>query len=314
MTDLSSPLFDTTPEARATGRAVLWRQLFVVPPPVENGDLTGKIALITGSNSGIGLECARQLLEFGPSRLILAVRNKEKGEKAKASLLAKSQSKNTSIDVWELDMLSYNSILAFIARAQTLHRLDIAVLNAGILKPKFHATNAHSPSTGSSHEETIQVNVLSTALLSILLLPILRPKSSLADPGRLVVVSSDVASFAKFKERDSQPLLPSFDDPKSYEPGERYCVSKLLGQLAMSQLAKQVDPSQVTITLPNPGLVYGTSLGVSPKPNIIDMMGAVLKRIFGRHPSVGTRTITAAAVKFGPEAHGQYVEDGKLQP
>ncbi|KAI1323171.1 NAD(P)-binding protein [Xylariaceae sp. FL0255] len=315
MTELSLPPFDTTPEARATIRAVFHRQFFIVPPLVENVDLTGKVALVTGSNAGLGLECARQLLELGLSRLILAVRNEEKGNKARASLLANWKRDNVSIDVWNLDMLSYDSVVAFAARAQTLDRLDIAVLNVGILKPKFEMTNAHSPSSGGSHEETIQVNVLSTTLLSILLLPALRPRpSTAAGPGRLVVVSSDVSSWAKFKDRDIGPLLPRLDNPEFFEPFERYCVSKLLGQFAISQLAGKVDPSQVIVTLPNPGLAYGTRLGMSPKLNIPDIIGVILKRILGRHPSVGARTIVAAAVKFGPEAHGQYVEDGKLQP
>ncbi|KAI1264038.1 NAD(P)-binding protein [Xylariaceae sp. FL1019] len=315
MTDLSSLPFDTTPESRATVRALLWRQLFVVPPAVQDGDLKGKTVLITGSNRGIGLECGRQLLTFRPSRLILGVRNEEKGESAKESLLASYPQKDVSIDVWKVDMLSYDSIMELAARANTLDQLDIAVLNVGVLKPKFETTNAHSASNGNSHEESIQVNVLSTTLLSILLLPTLKPKSSSASsPSRLVVVSSDVSSFAKFKERDSRPLLPAFDDPKSYDPFQRYFVSKLLNQLAMSQLAKRVDGSRITITLPNPGLCHGTRLGMSAKVNIPDIIGTVFKRIVGRHPSVGTRTIMAAAVKFGPEAHGQYVEDGKLQP
>ncbi|KAI0188069.1 NAD(P)-binding protein [Astrocystis sublimbata] len=283
MADASPPPFDTSPEARATVGATLWRQLFVIPPRVENVDLTGKAAIVTGSNGGIGLECARQLLDLGLSRLILAVRSEEKGERAKTSLLTNSQRQDISIEVWSLDMLSYESTIAFAARAQTLGRLDIAVLNVGILKQNYQSINAHSPSSGGGHEETIQVNVISTILLSVLLLPVLRPKTaSDAAPGRLVVVTSDVASFAKFKERVSQPLLPSFDDPDSFSSFERYCTSKLLGQLAISELAKRVNPSKVIIT---------------PQPWI-----------------VGTRTIIAAAVKFGPEANGQYFEDGKLQP
>ncbi|KAI1334896.1 NAD(P)-binding protein [Xylariaceae sp. FL0016] len=315
MTNVSPPTFDTSPAARATVRATLWRQLFVVPPRVEDVDLTGKTAIVTGSNGGIGLECARQLLDLGLSHLILAVRNEGKGEQAKSSLLADKQRQDIVIDVWRLDMLSYESITAFAVRAQTLDRLDIAVLNVGIIKRKFDMVDAHSSSNGKGHEETIQVNVLSTTLLATLLLPALKLNSSTTtSPGRLVVVSSDVSAFAKFKERVSQPLLPSFDHPKSFDSFERYCTSKLLGQFTMSELAKRVDPAEVIITLPNPGLVYGTALGQLPETNIADTIGNFLKRIFGRHPSVGTRTLTAAAVKFSREAHGQYVEDGELQP
>ncbi|TRX92621.1 hypothetical protein FHL15_006548 [Xylaria flabelliformis] len=305
--------FTTPPEQRATVRATLRRQLCVVPPPVEDVDLGGKTAIVTGSNGGIGLESARQLLGLGLSRLILAVRNEQKGQQARTTLLSEFKLPDDAIDVWKLDMLSYDSITTFAARAKTLDRLDIAVLNAGIFNQKFNMVNPHP---ASSHEETIQLNVLSTTLLSILLLPVLKTKSPSPSntPGRLVIVSSDVSSFAKFKERNHQPLLPSFSDPKLFDGWERYCTSKLLSQLAISELAKRVDPSIAIITLPNPGLCYGTHLGQLPEANVVDMIGSFLKRIFGRRPSVGTRTITAGAVKFGREAHGQYVEDGKLEP
>ncbi|KAI0456768.1 NAD(P)-binding protein [Xylaria acuta] len=305
--------FDTPPEKRATVRAALRRQFCVVPPAVKDVDLGGKTAIVTGSNGGMGLECARQLLGLGLTRLILAVRNEQKGQQARTTLLSEHQLPDDAIDVWELDMLSYDSIIAFTERAKTLDRVDIAVLNAGIFNQKFKMVNAYP---ASSHEETIQLNVLSTTLLSILLLVVLKAKRLPPSntPGRLVVVSSDVSSFAKFKERNHQPLLPSFNEPKLFDGWERYCTSKLLGQLAISELAKRVDPSIAIITLPNPGLCYGTHLGQLPGTNIVDMIGSFIKRIFGRHPSVGARTITAGAVKFGREAHGQYVEDGKLEP
>ncbi|KAI1116254.1 NAD(P)-binding protein [Nemania sp. NC0429] len=304
------PPFTTPPEQRATMRAFFKRQLFVVPPPVQDVDLKGKAAIVTGSSSGIGLEISRQLLDLGLSRLVLAVRNEQKGQQAKTQLLDNRELPDSAIEVWKLDLFSYDSITAFAERAKTLDRLDIAVLNAGIFNQTFELSSVNS----TSHEESIQVNVLSNTLLSILLLPVLRPKSPSNPPGRLVLVSSDVSAFAKFKERASQPLLPSLDKAEGFNGWERYCTSKLLGQLAISELARRVDPSATIITLPNPGLIYGTRLGQLSEPNIVDKIGNVIKRIFGRHVSVGTRTITAAAVKFGAEAHGQYVEDGKLEP
>ncbi|KAI1174360.1 NAD(P)-binding protein [Nemania sp. FL0916] len=310
MNNTPPPFLTSTPRQRATVRATLRRQLFVVPPPVQDVDLKGKTAIVTGSSGGIGLECSRQLLDLGLSRLILAVRNEQKGQQAKTQLLENRQLSEDPIEVWKLDLLSYDSITAFAERAKTLDRLDIAVLNAGIFNQTFKLTDANP----SKHEECIQVNVLSNTLLSILLLPILQPKSSSQGPGRLAVVSSDVSAFAKFKERDNEPLLPSLDNSEKFDGWERYCTSKLLGQLAISELAKRVDPSTAIITLPNPGLIYGTRLGTLPEPNIVDKIGSVIKRIFGRHVAVGTRTITASVVKFDAQAHGQYVEDGKLEP
>jgi hypothetical protein len=64
-----------------------WRQTFHSIPPIPAGiDLAGKTALVTGSNGGLGLECARHFLKLRPSLLILAVRSLQKGEAAAVGL------------------------------------------------------------------------------------------------------------------------------------------------------------------------------------------------------------------------------------
>ncbi|KAI1458706.1 NAD(P)-binding protein [Annulohypoxylon moriforme] len=303
--------FDTPPEERATIRAVLWRQFFVTPPLVRDVDLQGKTAIVTGSNGGLGFECARQLLDLGLSKLILAVRDELKGQKAATKLLSGRQLPDDTIEIWKLDLLSYDLITAFAERTKTLKRLDIAVLNAGVFKQKYEMAQV-TPSI--SHEETIQLNVLSNTLLAILLLPSLKPRTHAEPPGRLAVVSSDVASWAKFNEKDNRPLLPAFDKPETFQSWDRYCTSKLISQLLIVELAKKVSPSVAIITLPSPGLTYGTNFGRLPGFHPTDWIGDVLKRIFGRPASVGARTLTAGVTKFGLEAHGQFVEDCKLEP
>lgn len=80
---------------------------------------------------------------------------------------------SATINVWALDMESYESIQAFVRKCDAeLPRMDYVVLNAGIGPIAFATTR----STG--HETTIQVNHLSTALLTLLLLPILKAKST----------------------------------------------------------------------------------------------------------------------------------------
>uniref|UniRef100_P9WEF3 Short chain dehydrogenase vniD n=1 Tax=Virgaria nigra TaxID=1085564 RepID=VNID_VIRNI len=302
------PAFDTSPEQRATFRSFLYRQLFVTPPLPTDVDLQGKRAIVTGANTGIGLECARQLLDLRVSRLIIAVRNEEKGQRAKASLIAGRQVAADAVQVWKLDLESYDSIGSFIERAGALDRLDIAVLNAGVMNQKHVLTAA------TGREQTIQVNVLSTALLAILLLPLLRAKIPSGPPGRLSIVSSDMASWAKFKEASATPLLPALDWPESFDVPERYCVSKVLGQLFVSELSKRVPASAVLITMPSPGLCYGTALGVAPGGSLVDSVAGVIKRIIGRSTSVGARALTDGAVHHGAEAHGHYLEDCQIRP
>ncbi|KAI1261131.1 NAD(P)-binding protein [Xylariaceae sp. FL1019] len=204
--------FDITPEKEASKRQFLYRQLFVHPPAVSRSavDLTGKTAVITGASGGIGLECARQFLGLGLTKLILAVRNTAKTEALIESLTAGLHPKPT-VEVWPLDYLSYDSITAFTERAERLDHIDLVVLNAGVYRTTINIIQ----STG--HEENIQVNYLSTVLLLAQLLNLIKAKSRGSVPGRLTVVSSDVAAWYDLKEKNEDPLLPAFDrdDPNS---------------------------------------------------------------------------------------------------
>nr|POE47212.1 short chain dehydrogenase sol3 [Quercus suber] len=121
--------------------SVFWNNQFrtkiAFPDPKTLPALEGKTAVITGANSGLGFEAAKQLLALGLSRLIIAVRSVEKGESAASSL--RNASPAARVDVWLLDMRSYDSIRAFANRCDTeLSRLDYTILNAGVSPINFH--------------------------------------------------------------------------------------------------------------------------------------------------------------------------------
>ncbi|KAI0460521.1 hypothetical protein F5B21DRAFT_452179 [Xylaria acuta] len=271
------------------------------------GDLVGKTAIVTGSNSGIGLECARQFLDRGLSKLILAVRDERRGAIAKEDLASGRALKPDTIEVWHLDYNSYDSITSFANRAQGLKNLDIAVLNAGVYRIPHVVL-----STG--HEEDIQVNYLSTALLAILLLPILEAKRrSEDDPGRLTVVSSSVAAWSQFKSQDGRPLLTSLDEPigaKCFDHHQQYCTSKLLGQLFLTELTRRVPPSVAIINCVNPGLCYGSGLTRDGAGTLLGFIVGFVFRLFGRSCVSGAQSILDGAVNHGEEVHGQYLDGG----
>ncbi|TGJ78666.1 hypothetical protein E0Z10_g10098 [Xylaria hypoxylon] len=227
-------------------------------PSAPAGDLVGKTAIVTGSNSGIGLECARQLLGRGLSKLILAVRDERKGAIASEDLACGRNLEPDTIEVWHLDYSSYDSIRSFANRARDLETLDIVVLNAGVYRiPRVILA--------TGHEEDIQVNNLSTAFLTIVLLPILEAKRRPGvKPGRLTVVSSSVAASSRFKlPQDGRPLLTSLDEPigaETFDHHQKYCTSKLLGQLFLAELTQRVPSSVATVNYVNPGLCYGSHL------------------------------------------------------
>lgn len=324
----SSVTFDITPEKEASQANFLYRQLFVCPPAISprDVDLKGKTAIVTGSNIGLGFECSRQLLDLGLSQLILAVRDESKGNAAREKLLQSTSGRDADarpdIQVWKMDLSSYESVTAFAERAdKSLDRLDMVVLNAGIFKMK------HEINPNTQHEEVLQVNYLSTALLAILLLPVLQaknknnmpPQQQQHDhhPGRLVIVSSETSSWAKFPERDARPLLAALDQKpspaSSFDAQDRYYTSKLLGQLFLAELMKRVPPSVAVVNACNPGLCHGSGLH-HETGGAIGFLFALFKGLIGRSTEVGARVLTDAAVRHGSESHGQYIGDSKLKP
>ncbi|PNP50317.1 hypothetical protein THARTR1_09025 [Trichoderma harzianum] len=305
-----APKFDITPQQRASQLAFFQRQLFRSPPAwtQKDVDLSGKTAIVTGSNTGLGFECSRQLLDLGLERLILAVRSEANGEEAKKALLSGlNHGRAAIIEVWKLDLSSYDSIMAFAERTKTLERLDIVVHNAGLVKSSFQKNN----STG--HEETVQVNYLALVLFTLLLLPVMKEKSVSGQPGHLTIVSSDTAAWAAFKERNSEPLLAGLDKPESFDIQDQYATSKLLGHMFLTELVKRVPSSVAIINAPNPGLCKSNLAREMTSPFQKAFM-AIFYFLLGRTLSVGARAFTDAVVKQGAESHGQYLEDGKVQP
>jgi len=291
---------------------VFWNNQFKVkiPLPSESrfGSLVGKVAIVTGANQGLGFEAARQLLTLGLSHLVVAVRSLDKG-KAAAAKLAMANSLAT-IDVWALDMESYDSIQAFVHKCDTeLSRIEYTVLNAGGAPMNFNRVR----STG--HETAVQVNHLSTILLTILLLPILKAKSTRQDPARLTVINSVTAHLCKFPNRAQRPLLPSFDDPKNppWDPQERYGVSKLLSQLFLVKLTEYVKSDDVIINMVDPGLTKGTSLG-RDSSGVVLLLSKAFFGIAGRTVDRGAATYVDALLGHGKEAHGCFLMNTKVAP
>jgi retinol dehydrogenase 12 len=184
---------------------------FFVTPPYPAYDFTGKTVIVTGSNTGLGLEAARHFARLNCAKLILAVRTKSKGEEAKESILASTKRTSDCIEVWDLDLSSTASVKAFAARAQQLDRLDVLVENAGLLSP------ATWTPTAEGTEITVQTNVISTFLLALLLLPKLRETAAkLKTVPHLVIVTSEVHHLAAFKERYKEDIYAELGNEEAY--------------------------------------------------------------------------------------------------
>jgi retinol dehydrogenase-12 len=191
----------------------LYSQLFVkLPKPTK--DFSGQTIIVTGSNTGLGLEAARHLSHLNAALIILAVRNQAKGEAAKQSILESTGRSRASIEVWDLDMQSYDSIAKFCAKANELPRLDAVLENAGIMTKYF--------SLVAGYESTITTNVIGTFLLAFGLLPKLKQsaKEYKIQP-RLSIVASDLHFVAKFPERHAKDIFAALNNENSEMSMER---------------------------------------------------------------------------------------------
>lgn len=195
----------------------LYSQIFAtLPYPTK--EFTGQTVIVTGSNCGLGLEASRHFVRLNAEKVILAVRNQEKGEIAKKSI-EESTGRLGIVEVWQLDLASYESVKDFAAKAEGLDRLDVVVENAGIVTYQF--------SIMEDNESTITVNVVSTFLLALLMLPKLRDTAIKFNVlPRLVIVASFVHFLTQLPERQSDNIFETLNKKQEANMSDR-CVSPL---------------------------------------------------------------------------------------
>ncbi|SPN96802.1 related to short-chain dehydrogenase/reductase family protein, putative [Cephalotrichum gorgonifer] len=309
---MSSQLKDSAGWA-ASFPGTVWKQVFHRVPKIPSHiDLSGKTVIVTGATGGIGLEAARQLLEVRASRLILTARTQSKGETAAAEL--RSKFPKADIRVWTLEMESYESVRQFAGRCETeLDHLDVVILNAGMGRTSFIRT-------GDGRESTLQVNYLSTALLAVLLLPILRSKAIAAaspgetpSPGRLTVVGSDMAHWVNMKE-PAGGILDAVDSSVGFQGMDQYAKTKLFLTMIVSKLAEVVSADDVIVNVVNPSGVRGTSLMRDAKGQYaIQAFVYINGLLLGRNLTDGTRQYLHSALVLGKESHGSF-GDWQIRP
>ncbi|OTB14645.1 hypothetical protein K445DRAFT_319060 [Daldinia sp. EC12] len=287
----------------------LYRQWLLYRKPIPEGvTLSGQTAIVTGSNSGLGFEAARQLLQLDLAHLVMGVRSQARGDAAAEKL--RKEFPESTISVWLVDMESYDSITAFAKKCEILPRIDIAILNAGLRCDHFTTVKA------TGHEKTFQVNYLSTILLAILLLPVLKSKklsSNSPSPPRLSIVTSDTSYWAD--PLKPGPVLPQFDIPEEFKPMRSYPRSKLLQLYFVSKLGEQINADDVIVNASNPGFCKGTQFGDGAVKTFISSLTFwIFQNFIGRTVESGASAVVDSVVMKGKESHGSYVSDWGIRP
>ncbi|KAJ2941089.1 hypothetical protein O0L34_g10322 [Tuta absoluta] len=217
-------------------------------------NLVGKVAIVTGGNSGCGFETAKDFADRG-AKVILACRNEERGKKARDDIIEATGNKD--VHFYKLDLSSFKSIREFVESfTKNEKRLDILVNNAGDLDLDLRTT-----------EDGIllgmQVNYFSPFLLTNLLLPILKESK----PSRIVNVASTGYKFGTVDLDD----LKNPSKAGTLGKFKIYANAKLCTILATQELSKHLEGSGVTVNALCPGFV---------NTNIIDRVGSFFWRYF----------------------------------
>ena len=186
----------------------------VVKLPYPKHSLSGQTVIVTGSNTGLGLEAARHFTRIGAAKVILAVRTLSKGETAKKSIEDSTNRKGV-VEVWQLDLSSYDSVKEFAKKVEKLDRLDTLVENAGIATDKHTITE--------DNESTITTNVVSTFLLALSVLPKLRESGQKFNfTPHLVIVCSEVHAWSLFNERKGANIFDTLNNKETADMNDRY--------------------------------------------------------------------------------------------
>jgi NAD(P)-dependent dehydrogenase (short-subunit alcohol dehydrogenase family) len=196
---------------------------------------SGKTTIITGASSGIGEETAR-VLAAKKARVILAVRNLEKGERVAADI--RRTTKNENVSVQALDLASLASIKSFAENfASAERRLDLLIANAGVMFPPYSKT-------ADGFELQFGTNHLGHFALVGRLLPLLHATTASC----LVVVSSLAHKRGKLDFSDLSW------EARKYNAQQAYCDSKLANLLFAYELAQRATNQGTTrATAAHPG-------------------------------------------------------------
>jgi NAD(P)-dependent dehydrogenase (short-subunit alcohol dehydrogenase family) len=236
----------------------------------------------------------------------MAVRNLEKGEAARLKLLEDTGRDASTIDVWELDMDSYVSVKKFATRVETLPRLDALLANAGLATTTF--------SLSEDNEKTVTVNVVSTFLLILLLLPKLREAASrFGICPRVSIVNSAlhyIAPLAEIDVSNQTNIFSRLNNKETANMAMRYPLSKLLVLFAVRALAKRLEESKgplVVVNTPNPS--WCKSQLMRENESFGNRVG---ERMMARSTEEGSRALVHGILS-GKESSGQYIDNCQVK-
>jgi NAD(P)-dependent dehydrogenase (short-subunit alcohol dehydrogenase family) len=250
-------------------------------------DQSGRVAVVTGANSGLGLITARELARAG-ARVVLACRDTDKGAAALREVT--TQMPGAEAELAALDLASLDSVRSFAQEFASAHDgLDLLINNAGVMAPPRRTTK-------EGFELQFGTNHLGHFALTGLLLGALEGRTD----ARVVTVSSTAHRMGRI----------DFDDlhgERRYRRWGAYGQSKLANLLFAFELDRRLRAAGSTIKslAAHPGYA-ATNLQSAAAPALDRLVMAVTNRLLAQDAEVGALSLLYAATEPGLEG-GTYV-------
>lgn len=206
----------------------------------ENIEQPKPLYIVTGATDAMGSVITRKLAAQGKP-LLLASRNVVKAQQYAEEL--RKVTKNQDIQCLQLDLSSFELVQDFVNRYKALNRQCAALVNNAGTLPR------HSRMSPNGYEHTVQVNFLSTALLSMLMVPMM------VEGGRIIMSTSI--------SRRLVTLPYEFPAVSHFTQIGSYAQSKLALTLFSIYLSTTLKTSRVNVNCVNPGLIKSSMLALN---------------------------------------------------
>jgi NAD(P)-dependent dehydrogenase (short-subunit alcohol dehydrogenase family) len=233
--------------------------------------MTGKLCLVTGANSGIGLATATKLARMG-AHVVMVCRDAVRGEAARDQI--RQLTGNQQVDLLQADLADLSQVRRLAEDYQSHYpRLDVLIHNAGLMKKRREVS-------ADGHELQLAVHFLAPFLLT----HALRDALEAAPAARVVSVASMLHRFGKL----------DFDDlhaARRYSMWRQYGASKLATIVFTYELARRLENTNITAKCLHPGVI-GSNIESNPR----------WLRPFLASPETGARTPVYLA--SSPELEG----------
>jgi len=258
-------------------------------------DQTGRTAIVTGANSGLGLVTARELARHG-AHVVLACRNTEKGAAAKRTI--ESEAPGAEVQLAELDLGSLASVAAFAEAFASEHRgLDLLINNAGVMAPPRRET-------ADGFELQLGTNLLGHFALTGRVIGLMEGRTD----ARVVTLSSNAHKMGKINLDDLQST-------RGYMRWRAYGQSKLGDLIFALELDRRLRTRGSTIKslAAHPGYA-ATNLQTAAPPLLDRLVMRAANVVVAQSAEMGALPTLFAATEpdleggsyFGPDGIGEF--------